>query len=77
MFVSIYYVFVEVLPLVNTMVNPIIYSFSNKQFRSAVVSVWRKLLGKAPPRELFELASRTETTDLSTRHPKFSATGAV
>ena len=67
MFLTIYYVFIDILPLVNTMVNPIIYSFSNKQFRTGVVSVWRKMLGKTPRREgTFELSTRTTVRETPT-----------
>jgi len=46
----LYFTFVDIFPTVSTMVNPIIYSFSNTQFRSSVEVVWRKLMKKAPPR---------------------------
>lgn len=46
MFLFIYYFCVDVLPIFNTMVNPIIYSFANKQFRKAFKKVISKLTGK-------------------------------
>ena len=46
LFLIIYYTFVDILPLFNTMLNPLIYSFSNAQFRSAVQQVWKKLNNK-------------------------------
>merc|ERR1712141_109314 len=42
----IFYVFFDILPIINTMINPIIYSFSNTQFRSAVEDIWRRLKGR-------------------------------
>lgn len=36
LFLFLYYAFIEVLPSVNTMVNPFIYSFSNNKFRTEV-----------------------------------------
>ena len=48
---AIWFTFVDILPMVNTMVNPIIYSFSNTQFRNAVQDVWRKFMGKASKRD--------------------------
>ena len=51
LFLTIYYLFHEAFPLVNTMLNPIIYSFSNGQFRSAVLNVARKFLGKPQRRQ--------------------------
>ena len=44
-FIFVYYAFVEILPAVNTMVNPFIYSFSNKQFRDAFKRILAKTLG--------------------------------
>ncbi|XP_066933524.1 adenosine receptor A2b-like [Clytia hemisphaerica] len=44
-FLFIYYAFVEILPAVNTMINPFIYSFSNKQFRDAFKRIISKTLG--------------------------------
>ncbi|XP_057305210.1 adenosine receptor A2b-like [Hydractinia symbiolongicarpus] len=46
LFLFIYYFFIEILPNTNTMVNPLIYSFSNQQFRSAFKTVYFKLLGR-------------------------------
>lgn len=48
LFVAIFITFIEILPVFNTMVNPIIYSFSNTQFRNGVMYVWRKVIGKTP-----------------------------
>ena len=44
LFLTIYYLFVEVVPVVNTMVNPLIYSFSNREFRGEVARLWERLL---------------------------------
>ena len=44
LFLTIYYMFVEVVPVVNTMVNPLIYSFSNREFRGEVARLWERLL---------------------------------
>lgn len=46
----LYFTFVDIFPIVSTMVNPIIYSFSNAQFRCSVDELWRKLMKKAPRR---------------------------
>ena len=46
LFLFIFYGFVEVLPSINTAINPLIYSFSNKQFRSAFKRVLYRLVGK-------------------------------
>lgn len=51
---AIWFTFVDIFPMVNTMINPIIYSFSNTQFRNAVQDVWRKFMGKAAKRDFFE-----------------------
>lgn len=47
----LWYAFVDIFPMVNTMINPIIYSFSNTQFRNAVQDVYRKFMGKAAKRD--------------------------
>ena len=57
LFMTLYYLFIEVLPLLNTMLNPIIYSSSNKQFRDVLVSLWRKFLGRTPKLSEFELTA--------------------
>lgn len=46
LFLFIYYFFILVLPRIGTMINPIIYSFSNNQFRRGFRSVYNRLLGK-------------------------------
>ena len=46
----LYFAFVDIFPVINTMVNPIIYSFSNTHFRNSLEDVWRKLKSKAPQR---------------------------
>lgn len=43
LFLFLYYAFIEVLPSVNHCVNPFIYSFSNRQFRTAVKASVSKL----------------------------------
>ena len=50
LFLTVWYVFVEVLPLMNFMLNPIIYSFSNKQFRTALCHLWKRFWGKSQRR---------------------------
>jgi 7 transmembrane receptor (rhodopsin family). len=45
LFLFIYYTFVEILPALNTCVNPFIYSFSNTQFRDAFKLILSKTLG--------------------------------
>ena len=45
LFLFLYYFFVELLPIFNTMVNPVIYSFSNKEFQHAFKRVQYKILG--------------------------------
>ena len=58
LFLTVWYVFVELLPLMNFMINPIIYSFSNKQFRAALCHLWKKLSRKSQRRtSLFDLWS--------------------
>lgn len=46
LFLFIYYCFIQILPIVNTMVNPIIYSFANQQFRHGFRSVYNKIMRK-------------------------------
>ena len=46
LFLTLYYLFVEILPVINTMVNPLIYSFSNGEFRGEVCTIWTRFLGK-------------------------------
>ena len=70
LFLMVYYAFVEVLPLVSTMVNPIIYSFSNKQFRKGVSSVKRKLFNETSGRgSLFDLSAGEDTLNTTTAQP--------
>ena len=45
LFLFLYYFFVELLPIFNTMVNPVIYSFSNREFQHAFKRVQYKLVG--------------------------------
>jgi len=46
----LFFTFVDIFPTISTMVNPIIYSFSNTHFRCSVEELWRKLMKKAPRR---------------------------
>ncbi|XP_066931234.1 adenosine receptor A2b-like [Clytia hemisphaerica] len=46
MFLFVWYGLIQILPMINTMVNPIIYSFSNKQFRNGFRSVYQRLKGE-------------------------------
>lgn len=50
-FMFTFYAFIEVLPVLNTALNPFIYSFSNKQFRSAFKRVLYKLCRQQLPRD--------------------------
>ena len=43
-FMFTYYAFIEVLPVLNTSVNPFIYSFFNGQFRDAFKRVYSKII---------------------------------
>ena len=45
-FKFINYTFFEILPQINSGLNPFIYSFANKQFRNAFKKVWYSLLKK-------------------------------
>ena len=45
LFNFLYYFFVDILPIINTMVNPFIYSFSNKLFLQAFKRVIYKVTG--------------------------------
>lgn len=44
LFLFVWYGVVQILPMISTMVNPIIYSFSNNQFKNAFKGVFRRLL---------------------------------
>ena len=46
-FLFVWYFLVQILPAVNTMVNPLIYSFSNRQFRIMFKSVYTRIIGKS------------------------------
>ena len=41
----ILYFFLRTLPLSHTMINPLIYSYSNKQFRNSLSSIYKKVIG--------------------------------
>jgi len=43
---TVWFVFIDILPVVNTSTNPIIYSFFNKEFRTALQYICRKVLVK-------------------------------
>lgn len=43
LFLFIYYTFVEILPTLSTVINPLIYSVSNRQFRSAFAAVMMRI----------------------------------
>ena len=59
LFLIIYYLFVEILPLLNFMINPLIYSFFNAQFRTGVLQLKRKFIRRAQHSErLFEFSLR-------------------
>ena len=62
----IWFTFLDILPMVNTMIDPVIYSFTNTQFRRAVIDVWCKLMGKARRRDsMFISAGGTELVSLT------------
>lgn len=69
LFLFIYYCFIQILPMVNTMINPVIYSFSNKQFRTGFRSVYRRVLTKLESPESSYESSRRDTRALSLAHP--------
>ena len=46
----LYFAFVDIFPAINTMVNPLIYSFSNSYFRSSLRDMWKTLRRKASRR---------------------------
>ena len=41
---TMWYTFFDVLPVLNTCVNPLVYSFYNRQFRESLLYTWRKML---------------------------------
>lgn len=43
LFLFMYYTFIVILPALNFMINPVIYSFTNKSFRSGMKSVLRNI----------------------------------
>lgn len=43
LFLFIYYTFIVILPALNFMINPVIYSFTNKSFRNGMKSVFRNI----------------------------------
>ena len=55
LFLAVYYLFVEIVPVVNTMVNPLIYSFSNGEFRREVYTLWMRFLGRTPKRRTSDI----------------------
>ena len=61
------YTFVDILPTLNTMMNPLIYSFSNKHFRKGFKSVCTKILIKRANRggNSSRTMSRSVTTVVS------------
>ena len=63
----LYFAFVDIFPVINTMVNPLIYSFSNTHFRSSLEDVWRKLKMKAPQRlSMYAYSSSPRVSNSST-----------
>lgn len=69
---SIWYTFFDVLPVLNTCINPLIYSFFNKQFREALMYTWRKVLVSAHITDTY--LSRDQQTDIVGRHGRESTT---
>lgn len=64
LFLFIYYFFILLLPRIGTMINPIVYSFSNKQFRQAFRSVYNRMLGK------FDSLSNSSSDDLQQQNER-------
>ena len=44
--------------MVNTMIDPLIYSFTNTQFRKAVIDAWCKLTGRGRKHSIFVYNNR-------------------
>eukprot|EP00111_Clytia_hemisphaerica_P011306 TCONS_00033102-protein len=61
-FLFIWHTFVQILPAVNTMINPIIYSFSNNQFKNAFKSIYRRMVNKFDSGHLDYSQSRSNRT---------------
>lgn len=61
-FLFIWHTFVQILPAVNTMINPIIYSFSNNQFKNAFKSIYRRMVNKFDSGNLDYSQSRSNRT---------------
>ena len=59
----LFYTFTRILPMVNTMLNPLIYSFSNRQFQKAFKLVLNKMRGKLEnsPENSFDSVTRRTT----------------
>ena len=63
----LYFTFIDIFPVINTTVNPIIYSFSNTHFRNCLQDVWKKLTNKAPRRlSLYSSSSSARISSAST-----------
>ena len=58
LFLFVWYGVVQILPMISTMVNPIIYSFSNNQFKNAFKAVFNRIMQRV---ELSKY-SQTRTT---------------
>ena len=55
LFLFVWYGVVQILPMISTMVNPIIYSFSNNQFKNAFKAVYIRMMQRV------ELPSYSQT----------------
>ena len=64
LFLFIWYFLVQILPAVNTMINPLIYSFSNRQFRIGFKSVYTRIVGESWKTE------RPDGHEIGLRHGK-------
>lgn len=58
LFLFVWYGVVQILPMISTMVNPIIYSFSNNQFKNAFKTVFNRIMQRVE----FTKYSQTRTT---------------
>ena len=57
---TLWFIFIDILPVVSTSVNPFIYAFLNKEFRNAVQYIWRKLLVQTKLRDSYLTRKQTD-----------------
>ena len=65
LFLFIFYTLVQIFPILNAMLNPIIYSFSNKHFRKGFIMVLRKLTGRYRSSSEYLVGNRRTTRGIS------------